>query len=114
MPVAWSGFAGASCIIATHILVMVTITFLFFWHTKRSVLGNQWQAVSQVVSVDIAPILREADRMTDMKVNKWAKSQPYGLTSTVMLRENEHGHIALRKVKTKPEELVIGTDGQIC
>ncbi|XXH02563.1 hypothetical protein Hte_008940 [Hypoxylon texense] len=84
-------------------LVMVTVTIVFFQRTKRSVLGNYWHAIAQVSSAETVPILREADRMVDKEVENWAKSQSIELKRIVTLQENGHGRIALR-AKAKDEE----------
>ncbi|KAI6080190.1 hypothetical protein F4821DRAFT_276608 [Hypoxylon rubiginosum] len=93
LPVGWYGFISASCIIATHIIVTVVVTILFFRHTKFSILGNHWQAVAQVASEETGSILREADRMTDKEVERSLTSQLSGLKRIVALQESKNGRI---------------------
>ncbi|KAJ5151185.1 uncharacterized protein N7482_010437 [Penicillium canariense] len=95
IPGQWIGFVIGTALIATHSIVVGIITVQFLKCTAGSLIGNYWQAVSQMVSEDSRPILEQADRMSDVEVKRWAKHQSLDLKSRRMLRCQDDGRIAL-------------------
>ncbi|PHH89416.1 hypothetical protein CDD83_6111 [Cordyceps sp. RAO-2017] len=75
IPLRWTGFIVATAIVATHLVIFLTVTVLFLRLTSSSLLNNCWQAVSQVVTEDTLPILSRADSMKDKDIEQWAKSK---------------------------------------
>lgn len=95
IPVQWTGFVIGSALIAAHDTVVGIVTIKFLECTTGSLIGNYWQAVSQMVSKKSRPILELADRMSDAEVKHWAKHQSLDLKSRCMLRCQDDGRIAL-------------------
>ncbi|KAJ4288242.1 hypothetical protein N0V88_007432 [Collariella sp. IMI 366227] len=63
IPSRWTGFIAVTTLVAAHLLVVATTTLLFLRHTESSMIGNYWQAVSQVFSMDTQQVVQQADRM---------------------------------------------------
>jgi hypothetical protein len=95
IPVRWTGFTVAAVLVALHVLIVAIVTVLFQLYTTSSLLGNHWQAVSQVVSQDTLPILQEADSMQDKEVQRWAKFQNIDLSRSSLVRLRSDKRIAL-------------------
>ncbi|KAE8160397.1 hypothetical protein BDV40DRAFT_313924 [Aspergillus tamarii] len=95
IPTQWTGFAVAMALIGIHLIVMVVVTGLFWKHTCSSLIGNYWQAVSQVFSKDTITILEEADRMNDKEVKHWIKENSVELSGYNILRHRANGRIVL-------------------
>ncbi|RKK21922.1 hypothetical protein BFJ65_g4547 [Fusarium oxysporum f. sp. cepae] len=60
IPQHWRGFVVVMAIIVAHFVVTALTMVLFAQRTESSLLGNAWQAVSQVVSPDTQDIIRAA------------------------------------------------------
>ncbi|OQE33078.1 hypothetical protein PENFLA_c001G10370 [Penicillium flavigenum] len=60
IPVRWDGFVAGVSIIVVHFIILAVITVLFVIYTMNSMIGNSWQAVAQVVSEDMLPVLDQA------------------------------------------------------
>lgn len=82
----------------THFILTALTLVLFAKRTESSLLGNAWQAVSQLVSPETQDIIRAAgsEGMKDRQVEALARSagrdkEAYALTSGV-----DSGRIELR------------------
>ncbi|KAF4177464.1 hypothetical protein CNMCM8694_002295 [Aspergillus lentulus] len=74
IPVRWDGFVASVSIIAAHFIILALITVFFVVYTRNSMIGNSWQAVAQVVSEDMLPVLDLASEEKDEEVKKrWGK-----------------------------------------
>ncbi|KAF4970352.1 hypothetical protein FSARC_2608 [Fusarium sarcochroum] len=76
IPIQWTGLAIVLAALSVHFIVLIITTVLFILQTKASLLGNAWQAVSQVVSPQTKEIVEApgADAMRDKDVQAWAKA----------------------------------------
>ncbi|WAO96087.1 Hypothetical protein NCS54_01374900 [Fusarium falciforme] len=76
IPQQWRGFVVVMAIIVAHFIVTTLAMALFAQRTESSLLGNAWQAVSQVVSPDTQDIIRAAgsEGMKDKDVEALARS----------------------------------------
>ncbi|RSM08771.1 hypothetical protein CEP52_004462 [Fusarium oligoseptatum] len=90
IPQKWTGFAVVMAIIAAHFAVTALTIVLFAKRTESSLLGNAWQAVSQMVSPETQDIIRAAggEGMKDKEVEVLAKSagrsrEAYALSSGI-------------------------------
>ncbi|KAJ5259769.1 hypothetical protein N7524_008831 [Penicillium chrysogenum] len=93
IPVRWGGFVAGVSIIVAHFIILAVITVLFVIYTRNSMIGNSWQAVAQVVSEDILPVLDQACKEDDEKVEKrWGKDQ---LAHHSALRYWPNGRVAI-------------------
>ncbi|KAF7117593.1 hypothetical protein CNMCM5793_006685 [Aspergillus hiratsukae] len=93
IPVRWDGFVAGVSIIAAHFIILALITVLFVVYTRNSMLGNSWQAVAQVVSEDMLPVLDQACEEKDGEVDKrWGKDQ---LAHYSALRYWPNGRVAI-------------------
>ena len=95
IPSRWTGFIAAVSLTATHLTVVGIVTISFPRSTSHSLLGNHWQAVSQVVSEETRTILEQADIIRDKDVKRWAKSQSVDMGSHAVLRYRRNGRISL-------------------
>jgi hypothetical protein len=96
IPEKWTGFLVVLAIIIVHFVVVAASMFLFAERTDSSLLGNAWQAVSQMVSPETQDIIRAAgnEGMKDKEVAKLAKSagrenEAYALASGVSSARTE-------------------------
>ncbi|RSL56038.1 hypothetical protein CEP53_006897 [Fusarium sp. AF-6] len=90
IPQKWTGSAVVIAIIAAHFAVTALTMVLFAKRTESSLLGNAWQAVSQMVSPETQDIVRAAggEGMKDKEVEILAKSagrsrEAYALSSGI-------------------------------
>ncbi|CRG84114.1 hypothetical protein PISL3812_01444 [Talaromyces islandicus] len=82
IPTRWTGFGVGMGLLLSHWVAVAIVAALFAQYTQHSLLGNHWQAVSQVYSKETAAILEEADRMDDREVKRWVEGRgPGGLYS---------------------------------
>ncbi|KAJ4244575.1 hypothetical protein NW762_014431 [Fusarium torreyae] len=98
VPQQWTGFIVVTAILTTHFILTALTLVLFAKRTKSSLLGNAWQAVSQLVSPETQDIIRAAgsEGMKDRQVEALARSagrdkEAYALASGV-----DSGRIELR------------------
>ncbi|KAL2673661.1 hypothetical protein Neosp_012104 [[Neocosmospora] mangrovei] len=87
IPTQWTGLSIVLTTLSVHFIVLVVTTVLFVLWTKASLLGNAWQAVSQMVSPQTREVMDTpiVDAMRDNDVEEWAKvtgrdSQVYHLS----------------------------------
>jgi hypothetical protein len=90
IPEQWTGFLIVLAIILIHFIITALAMFLFAQRTDSSLLGNAWQAVSQMVSPETQDIIRAAggEGLKDKEVARLAKSagrdnEAYALASGV-------------------------------
>lgn len=74
IPVRWNCFAAVMGILGLHILLVFTALVLFVTRTEMSLLGNAWQAVSQVLSTDTADAIHHGAMATDDEVKDTFKN----------------------------------------
>ncbi|KAJ6094271.1 hypothetical protein N7467_003116 [Penicillium canescens] len=100
IPVRWTGFVLGLVLIGVHSVIMVVVIVLFVRSTEISFIGSYWQTVAQVVSKETRPILKQADRMDDGAVSKWAKRKKVAgsLGDRYVLRESG-GRVTLELVE---------------
>ncbi|OAL02176.1 hypothetical protein IQ06DRAFT_292895 [Phaeosphaeriaceae sp. SRC1lsM3a] len=68
IPNQWKAFGVVLGLLVVHFTLVITAVRLFLARTEMSLLGNAWQAVSQVVSADTAGVLHEGATTTDREV----------------------------------------------
>ncbi|KAH7412271.1 hypothetical protein DE146DRAFT_274512 [Phaeosphaeria sp. MPI-PUGE-AT-0046c] len=68
IPNQWKAFGVVLGLLVVHFTLVITAIRLFLARTEMSLLGNAWQAVSQVVSADTAGVLHEGATTTDREV----------------------------------------------
>ncbi|KAJ4132237.1 hypothetical protein NW765_014057 [Fusarium oxysporum] len=90
VPQQWTGFIIAIAILIMHFILTALTLVLFAKRTQSSLLGNAWQAVSQLVSPETQDIIRAAgsEGMKDRQVEALARSagrnrEVYALASGV-------------------------------
>jgi hypothetical protein len=74
IPSQWTGFMIVSITLAVHVLCLLVTCMLFLSRTKKSLLGNVWISVAQIITNDTLPVLKEARYMTDGEVTKAIKA----------------------------------------
>ena len=67
-PQRWVGFLGVVALLACHVLAVAGVTAWYLYVTRYTMLGNSWQAVSQVVSEETLPLIRRASCLKDSEV----------------------------------------------
>ncbi|KAI1245426.1 hypothetical protein MGN70_012316 [Eutypa lata] len=104
VPARWSGFIGTAVILATHLAIVLIVTTVFLTYTSTSMLGNFWQGVSQVVTEETLPILKQADRMKDKEVAGEANSEKWHMGEIKVLRRREDGRVDLGSKENNGKE----------
>ncbi|KAL2105097.1 hypothetical protein VUR80DRAFT_9003 [Thermomyces stellatus] len=59
VPVRYRGFIAVTALIAAHFIIVAVVTVLFQGLTRHTLIGHNWQAVSQAVSDDTMPLLAQ-------------------------------------------------------
>ncbi|KAF3931152.1 hypothetical protein ABW20_dc0110192 [Dactylellina cionopaga] len=71
IPLRWNGILVVCGTLMLHLLLLTLTAILFLKKTSLSLIGNSWQAVSQVVSADTQLIISRSSDMTDRQVRHW-------------------------------------------
>jgi hypothetical protein len=74
IPRRWNSFAGVIGILGLHFVLVSIAVILFITRTEMSLLGNAWQAVSQVMSTDTADAVHHGAMATDDEVKDTVKN----------------------------------------
>ncbi|CAG7559471.1 unnamed protein product [Fusarium equiseti] len=76
IPEKWTGLIVVLAIIVVHFIVTAATMYLFAQRTTSSLLGNAWQAVSQMVSPETQDVIRAAggEGMKDKEVAQLVKA----------------------------------------
>ncbi|KAL4939106.1 hypothetical protein BDV06DRAFT_199482 [Aspergillus oleicola] len=85
-PIRWAGFIVSAVILATHMAIVGIVTGLFVKYTRSSFLGEFWQAISQVASKDVLPVIEQVEDLKDEEVERWGKYQEPRLAQQTFLR----------------------------
>ncbi|KAK6836181.1 hypothetical protein PG987_006676 [Apiospora arundinis] len=103
IPVRWTGLYGTLAIVILHLAVVFLIAGLFSARTEVTLLDSYWQAVAQIVSVDTAPLLQQADDMRDDDVKNLLED-PLKMKNCATLqgRRNDPCSIPRSSVLTAP------------
>ncbi|KAK3347279.1 hypothetical protein B0T25DRAFT_298285 [Lasiosphaeria hispida] len=67
-PRQWAGFIGMVAVLACHFMAVAGVAVWYLCVTRHTMLGNSWQAVSQVVSEATLPLLQRASNLKDADV----------------------------------------------
>lgn len=74
IPVRWNCFVAVMAILGVHFLLILLAVILFIAKSEMSLLGNAWQAISQVMSEDTAYAVRHGAMATDDEVTDTFKN----------------------------------------
>ena len=77
MPVRSKGLLAVATMFTVHLFLITTISVLFFFKTKYTMMGNPWQAVSQLTSEETEDVITNGTMSTDRDIGKRLK--PLGL-----------------------------------
>ncbi|PHH82498.1 hypothetical protein CDD83_3248 [Cordyceps sp. RAO-2017] len=92
VPARWTGFVAAAALVAIHLLLVAAAAALFLCLTRRSRVGDAWQAVAQVVSPDTLPLL---ERAGSVKGGGGQLRRRAGAMRRARLRRRPDGRVAL-------------------
>jgi len=95
IPMRWTGFTIGTAIIVAHLIIVTILAAMFIKYTHYSCIGSYWQAISQVISEDTRPVLKQADKMKDDEVKVWAKQQSLDVKNLAFLRYRQDGRVSL-------------------
>lgn len=95
IPRKWTGLIAATGLVVIHLTLLVIVTIIYLKCTNESLLGNSWQAISQVISDETLPILEHADRMNDEDIRRWAKGQSLDAGNHQVIRCRSTGRVCL-------------------
>jgi hypothetical protein len=99
IPCRWRAFGCILGLLGLHFVLIFIAIRLFLLRTEMSLLGNAWQAISQVVSTDTANVVHHGATATDGEVKtsgmaagriRITKSLASGRTEAIAVRER-HG-----------------------
>ncbi|KAF5985645.1 hypothetical protein FCOIX_1999 [Fusarium coicis] len=102
LPRRWTGLIIVLLIIFVHFFMLAITVISFALHTEASILGEPWQAVSQVLSPETEEPIQERSKgatMADKYVKKWAKStgRNVGYYRLVRHRQDQDANIQKRQ-----------------
>lgn len=102
LPRRWTGLIIVLLIIFVHFITLTITVISFALHTESSMLGEPWQAVSQVLSPETEGLIQEGAKgasMADRHVKEWAKStgRDIGFYSVIQHREDQEAKIQKRQ-----------------
>ncbi|KAF2125974.1 hypothetical protein P153DRAFT_399452 [Dothidotthia symphoricarpi CBS 119687] len=75
VPQGWRAFGIIMGLLALHFTLLATALVLFLTKTEMSLLGNAWQAVTQVISKDTANAMHHGSAMTDREMDEYLSTQ---------------------------------------
>lgn len=73
IPIRWRAFGAVMGLLCLHFALLTLALVLFFKKTQMSLLGNSWQAVSQVMSSDTAHAVHHGAMATDWEMRREVK-----------------------------------------
>jgi hypothetical protein len=89
VPSRWRGLIIIMAGVILHLFLTLATLIIFIVSTKSSMLGNAWQAVSQIISPETSVVVEAVlnNGMKDVDVAKWVKSTThdehvYGLSTS--------------------------------
>jgi hypothetical protein len=89
VPIRWRGLIIIVASAILHLFLMFATLIIFIISTKSSMLGNVWQAVSQIISPETSALVEvvSSNGMKDVDIAKWVKSTThdehvYGLSTS--------------------------------
>lgn len=89
MPVSWNGLTAVLVILAVHVLCVAGSTLILIRTTRLSLLGNSWQAISQVALGDAHNLIAHSSLCTDAELKRSEQAQALGKDTPVYLRMDE-------------------------
>ncbi|KAF5602856.1 uncharacterized protein FSUBG_7496 [Fusarium subglutinans] len=106
LPRRWTGLAIVLLIIFLQFITLALTVISFALYTESSILGEPWQAVSQVLSLETEELIQECSKgpsMSDRYVKEWAKvtGRNMGFYSLVQHREDQEAKIQKRQTRGK-------------
>ncbi|KAL4724600.1 hypothetical protein ACLX1H_008042 [Fusarium chlamydosporum] len=98
IPEKWTGLVVVLAIIVVHFAVTAAMMYLFAKHTTSSLLGNAWQAVSQMVSPETQDVIRAAgsEGMKDKEVAQLVKAAGRDSEAYTVSSGRDNGRTELR------------------
>jgi hypothetical protein len=97
-PVRYTGLTIVGCIIALHFVLVLLVLALFTSRAKYTMLGNGWQAASQISSEETSDIIASATSASDSEVKKMLKVNGQARSRFVISSMENSGRIELRKL----------------
>ncbi|QGI87014.1 hypothetical protein CEK25_001970 [Fusarium fujikuroi] len=107
LPRRWTRLIIVLLIIFVHFITLTITVISFALHTESSMLGEPWQAVSQVLSPETERLIQEGAKgasMADRHVKEWAKAtgRNVGFYSVIQHHEDQEAKIQKRETSGKP------------
>ena len=93
-PQRWAGFAGVVAMVACHFVIMAAVTAWYLRVARHTMLGNSWQAASQVVSDATLPLLQRATSLKDSEVKTIIRRE---ISQAEAKEGSKYGIVRLRK-----------------
>ncbi|KAM0492351.1 hypothetical protein ACHAP8_010038 [Fusarium lateritium] len=99
IPSQWTGLIIVLALIISHMVLMLVTVGWFLASTKLSILGNTWQAVSQIVSPETGAVLQTVSNsgMTDDEVQKWITTTAFDDHIHSLSTSVDNGGLNVRK-----------------
>ncbi|RGP70107.1 hypothetical protein FSPOR_4219 [Fusarium sporotrichioides] len=102
IPEQWTGLVAVLVIIIIHFIVTAATMYLFAQRTTSSLLGNAWQAVSQMVSPETQDVIRATggEGMKDKEVAQLVKAAGLDNEAYTVSSSADNGRTELRARQT--------------
>jgi hypothetical protein len=93
-----AGFVGIATALVGHMVIMYATSMLFVGKTKFTMLGNNWQAVAQLLGNETREVLQESSVLTDRDVRRNMEDKGIKITRVgIAFREFER-KVSIRQV----------------
>jgi hypothetical protein len=101
IPNQWKAFGAVLGLLGLHAALIFTAVRMFLTRTEMSLLGNAWQAVSQVVSTDTADVLHNGATTTDREVKGAIRQNGIGDSRIRLVRSVTNGRTEATAVRQR-------------
>ncbi|OAL47395.1 hypothetical protein IQ07DRAFT_115170 [Pyrenochaeta sp. DS3sAY3a] len=91
IPTRWRAFGAIIGLLFLHFALLTLALVLFFKRTQMSLLGNSWQAVSQVMSSDTAHAVHHGAMATDWEMRREVKKSAIAKGRIVIAKSQASG-----------------------
>jgi hypothetical protein len=92
-PLGWASYIVVLTVLLVHLLLVTTVTFMFFRAGKLVQMGNAWAAVSHPLGPETEAWIRDVDTLDDKTVKKWLKSREKHDTLVQLAEVDSRVHI---------------------
>jgi hypothetical protein len=98
VPGQWAAFYVVVGLVVLHFALITIAVTLFLMKTEMSLLGNAWQAVSQVLSTDTVDVFHQGATVTDREVRSSIKRRGTSTSKVRITKSSNNGRAEVTTV----------------